>query len=176
MANAEHGYMDLAIAQARIGRSEGGIPIGAVLAGPDGVLGLGHNRRVQSDNPILHAEMDALANAGRLSYTDYLSATMYTTLSPCSMCTGAVLLYRIPRVVIGENATFLGEEELLRSRGVDVTVVDRTECTRLMQNFIAQYPTLWAEDIGEETDSSKRTGAASLIRASGCHPASNCHG
>ncbi len=158
MANADHAYMDLAIAQARIGRSEGGVPIGAVLAGPDGVLGLGHNRRVQSGSAILHAEMDAIANAGRLSSADYLTTTIYTTLSPCSMCTGAVLLYRIPRIVIGENATFLGEEELLRSRGVEVTVIGNAVCKQLMQEFIALQPALWAEDIGEEIESPSADG------------------
>jgi cytosine/creatinine deaminase len=148
MADADHAYLDLAIAQALIGRSEGGIPIGAVLAGPRGVLGLGHNRRVQSGSPVLHAEMDALANAGRLKSADYLSATMYTTLSPCSMCSGAILLYKIPRVIVGENSTFVGEEELLHSRGVAITVIGSAKCAELMRDFIAERPGLWAEDIG----------------------------
>jgi cytosine/creatinine deaminase len=150
MANADHQYLDLAIAQARIGRSEGGVPIGAVLAGPDGVLGVGHNRRVQNGSPVLHAEMDALENAGRLRLSEYLSSTMYTTLSPCAMCSGAILLYRIPRVIIGENNTFVGEEEWLRGRGVSVTVADSDQCAELMQEFIGQHPALWAEDIGED--------------------------
>ena len=143
-------FMTLAITQAQIGRSEGGIPIGAVLADKNGALGIGHNRRVQEGSPVLHAEMDALANAGRLPPAVYHASTMYTTLSPCAMCSGAILLYQIPRVVIGENQTFLGEEDLLRSRGVEVVVLSSVECVAMMRSFIAECPDLWAEDIGEE--------------------------
>jgi len=143
-------FMTVAIAQAQIGRSEGGIPIGAVLADENGALGIGHNRRVQEGSPVLHAEMDALANAGRLPPAVYHASTMYTTLSPCAMCCGAILLYQIPRVVIGENQTFLGEEDLLRSRGVEVVVLSSVECVAMMRSFIAECPDLWAEDIGED--------------------------
>jgi cytosine deaminase len=146
----DRAFMSMAIAQAEIGRSEGGIPIGAALADGSGVLGLGHNRRVQDGSPVLHAEMDALARAGRLRPAAYRASTMYTTLSPCVMCTGAILLYQIPRVVIGEHETFLGEEELLRSRGVEVIVVGSDACIAMMRSFIADQPLLWGEDIGEE--------------------------
>jgi creatinine deaminase len=146
----DQALMRLAIAQARLGLAEGGIPIGAVLAGPEGVLGLGHNRRVQDGSPVLHAEMDALANAGRRTADVYLASTMFTTLSPCVMCSGAILLYRIPRVVIGEHVTFLGEEDLLRSRGVEVVLAGSDECTAMMRSFIAAHPGIWSEDIGAE--------------------------
>ena len=140
-----------AIEQAQIGRAEGGVPIGAVLIGDDGtVLGEGRNRRVQLGSAIRHGETDALENAGRLPASAYRRSTMFTTLSPCDMCTGAILLYGIPRVVIGENRTFLGGEELLRSRGVEVTVLDSQVCIDLMTEFIAAHPELWNEDIGEE--------------------------
>lgn len=140
-----------AIEQARIGRAEGGVPIGAALIGDDGtVLGEGRNRRVQLGSAIRHGETDALEQAGRLPASAYRRSTMFTTLSPCDMCTGAILLYGIPRVVIGENRTFLGGEELLRSRGVEVTVLDSGECVELMTEFIAARPDLWNEDIGEE--------------------------
>lgn len=139
----------LAIEQARIGRGEGGIPIGAVLAAGGAVLGAGHNRRVQRGSAILHGETDALENAGRLPATTYAEATMYTTLSPCHMCTGAILLYGIPRVVVGENRTFMGAEDLLREHGVEVVVVDSQECVDMMTEFIAAEPRLWNEDIGE---------------------------
>jgi len=142
--------MSAAITQAQVGKSEGGIPIGAVLADEHGALGLGHNRRVQEGSPVLHAEMDALANAGRLPSAVYKASTMYTTLSPCVMCSGAILLYKIPRVVIGENKTFLGEEQMLLSRGVEVIVVDSAECIAMMRAFIAAHLDLWAEDIGED--------------------------
>lgn len=138
-----------AIDEARSGRASGGIPIGAVLAIGDEVVGAGHNQRVQQKSPILHGETAALADAGRLSAAQYRTATMYTTLSPCHMCTGAILLYGIPRVVIGENRTFMGEEELLRSHGVDVVVADSADCVELMETFIADEPSLWFEDIGE---------------------------
>lgn len=143
-------YLKLAIAEARAGRDEGGVPIGAALVDGDEVLGTGRNRRVQSGSAIRHGETDALENAGRLPASTYRHATMYTTLSPCSMCTGAILLYGIPRVVIGENRTFMGSEELLRSHGVEVIVVDDPECTDLMQRFITEHPDIWFEDIGEE--------------------------
>lgn len=138
-----------AIEQARLGRAEGGIPIGAVLAVDGVVLGAGRNRRVQDGSAIRHGETDALENAGRLPATTYRRATMYTTLSPCHMCTGAILLYGIPRVVIGENSTFLGAEDLLRANGVEVVNLDSTECKDVMAEFIAAEPHLWNEDIGE---------------------------
>jgi cytosine deaminase len=142
--------LELAKEQARRGRDEGGIPIGAALVHDDGtVLGVGHNRRVQMGSAIRHGETDALEAAGRLPATTYARSTMYTTLSPCAMCTGAILLYGIPRVVIGENRTFMGEEDLLRSRGVEVIVLDDAECVALMDEIIATQPVLWNEDIGE---------------------------
>lgn len=141
--------MEVAKAQAREGRYEGGIPIGAALVVDGEVLGAGHNRRVQRGSPILHGETDALDAAGRQPAAIYRRATMYTTLSPCDMCTGAILLYEIPRVVIGENRTFLGGEDLLRSRGVEVVVLDDAECVAMMETFIAAHPELWNEDIGE---------------------------
>jgi cytosine/creatinine deaminase len=143
-------FMRAALAEARAGRAEGGIPIGSVLVHEDRVIGSGHNRRVQQGSVTLHGEMDALENAGRLAAEVYRHCTLYTTLSPCPMCTGAILLYGIPRVVIGENRSFLGEEALLRQRGVDVTVLDAAPCYELMQAFIAAEPTLWNEDIGKE--------------------------
>jgi cytosine/creatinine deaminase len=140
-----------AIEQAQAGRAEGGVPIGAALIADDGtVLGEGHNRRVQMGSAIRHGETDALENAGRLPASVYRRSTMFTTLSPCDMCAGAILLYGIPRVVIGENRTFTGGEDLLRSRGVDVIVLDSQECVALMAEFIAAHPDLWNEDIGEE--------------------------
>jgi cytosine/creatinine deaminase len=142
-------FLEQAIAEARSGRDEGGIPIGSVLVVDGKVVGRGHNRRVQRGSAILHGEMDALERAGRLSAATYRRATIYTTLSPCDMCSGAVLLYRIPHVVVGENRTFSGAEEHLRSRGVTVEVVDDAECVALMEAFIADHPDLWNEDIGE---------------------------
>ncbi len=141
-------FLELAIAEARAGLAEGGIPIGSVLVHGDRVLGRGHNRRVQKGSVVLHGEMDALENAGRQPASVYAECTIYTTLSPCAMCSGAILLYGIPRVIVGENSTFLGEEELLRSRGVSVDVVQDAECVRLMTEFIARHPALWNEDIG----------------------------
>jgi creatinine deaminase len=141
--------LEIARAQARTGLAEGGIPIGAALVVDGKVLGAGHNRRVQLGSPIRHGETDALEAAGRLPASVYRRATMVTTLSPCDMCTGAILLYEIPRVVIGENRTFLGGEELLRSRGVEVVVLDDAECVAMMESFIAERPELWNEDIGE---------------------------
>jgi creatinine deaminase len=142
-------FLGIALEEARIGLDEGGIPIGAVLV-VDGVpIGRGRNRRVQHGSAIRHGETDALENAGRQPAEVYRRATMYTTLSPCHMCTGAILLYGIPRVVIGENRTFLGAEDLLRQHGVDVHVVDDPACVELMTTFIAERPELWFEDIGE---------------------------
>ncbi len=141
--------MEVAKAQAAEGMDEGGIPIGAALVVDGEVLGAGRNRRVQRGSPILHGETDALDAAGRQPAAVYRRATMYTTLSPCDMCTGAILLYEIPRVVIGEHRTFLGAEELLRSRGVEVIVLDDPECAAMMEAFIAMNPALWNEDIGE---------------------------
>lgn len=142
-------FLAAAIEEARRGRAEGGIPIGAVLVGEAGILGAGHNRRVQLGSAIRHGETDALEAAGRLPARAYRGSTMYTTLSPCDMCSGAILLYRIPRVVVGENQTFRGAEDLLRARGVEVTVVDSAECVDLMAEFVAAEPNLWYEDIGD---------------------------
>lgn len=142
-------FLHAALAEAKLGLSEGGIPIGSVVVHDGTIIGRGHNRRVQNGSAILHGEMDALEKAGRLSAKVYRECTLYTTLSPCSMCSGAILLYGIPRVVIGENRNFLGEEELLRSRGVSVTVLDDPDCIRLMSDFIQSHPELWNEDIGE---------------------------
>ena len=138
-----------AVAEARAGLAEGGIPIGAVLVVDGQVVGRGHNRRVQSGSAIRHGETDALENAGRLPATTYARSTMYTTLSPCHMCTGAMLLYKIPRVVIGENTTFTGAEDLLRQHGVEVVVLDDSGCVQMMSDFVEAHPTLWNEDIGE---------------------------
>ena len=142
-------FLAAAIAEAELGWEEGGIPIGSVLVHDGEVIGRGHNRRVQNGSPTLHGEMDALENAGRLPASVYQASTIYTTLSPCSMCSGAILLYGIPRVIVGENTTFMGEEELLRSRGVEVTVVNDPTCVALMERMIAERPELWNEDIGE---------------------------
>ena len=139
-----------AVAEARVGRDEGGVPIGAALVVDGQVIAVGHNRRVQEGSAIKHGETDCLEAAGRLPASVYARATMVTTLSPCDMCTGAILLYKIPRVIIGENRTFLGGEDLLRSRGVEVVVLDDAECIELMEDFIAREPALWSEDIGEE--------------------------
>ncbi len=143
-------FMQIAIEQARLGLAEGGIPIGAALVVDGQVLGAGHNRRVQQGSAIRHGETDALEVAGRQPASVYARATMYTTLSPCDMCTGAVLLYKIPRVVLGENRTFMGAEELLRSRGVEVLNLDSAECVQMMDEFIGAHPELWWEDIGEQ--------------------------
>ncbi len=141
-------FLTAAIAEAEAGLAEGGIPIGSVLVYRGAVIGRGHNRRVQRGSVVLHGEMDALENAGRRPASVYAECVLYTTLSPCAMCSGATLLYGIPRVVVGENATFQGEEELLRSRGVTVEVVQDERCIELMRRFIAANPTLWNEDIG----------------------------
>lgn len=143
-------FLEEAIKEAKKGMKEGGIPIGSVLVIDGKIVGRGHNRRVQKDSAVLHAEMDCLENAGRLKASDYSRATLYSTLSPCDMCSGAVLLYGIPKVVIGENKTFQGPEEYVKSRGVEVVVVDNQECRELMEKFIENSPELWNEDIGEE--------------------------
>jgi cytosine deaminase len=142
-------FLDAAIDEAGIGLAEGGIPIGSVLVLDDQIVGRGHNRRVQKGSPILHGEMDALESAGRLVALEYRRSVIYTTLSPCPMCTGAILLYEIPKVVIGENRTFLGAEDLLRANGVEVVVVDDERCVDMMTGFIRARPELWNEDIGE---------------------------
>ncbi len=141
-------FLKAALAEARQGLAEGGIPIGSVLVHDGKILGRGHNRRVQRDSAILHGEMDALENAGRQPARIYRASVLYTTLSPCAMCSGAILLYGIPKVVVGENRTFTGEENLLRSRGVEVDVVQDPDCIALMERFIAANPGLWNEDIG----------------------------
>jgi creatinine deaminase len=142
-------FLDAAIDEAGLGLAEGGIPIGSVLAVDGRIVGRGHNRRVQKGSPILHGEMDALENAGRLLAVEYRRSVIYTTLSPCHMCTGAILLYGIPRVVIGENRTFLGAEDLLRANRVEVIVVDDQRCVDMMTGFVESRPDLWNEDIGE---------------------------
>ena len=142
-------YLEVAIEEARQGQAAGGIPIGSVLIIDNKIVARGHNQRVQKGSAVLHAEMDCLENAGRLTAADYKRATLYSTLSPCDMCSGAILLYGINNVVVGENKTFQGPEELLRQRGVKVTVVNSDECKTLMQEFIRDYPQLWNEDIGE---------------------------
>ncbi len=141
-------FMRAAIDEAIAGRDEGGIPIGSVLVVDGEIVGRGHNRRVQQGSPVLHAEMDCLENAGRLPASTYRRATLYSTLSPCDMCSGAILLYEIPRVVVGEDRTFQGPTEYVRSRGVTVEIVDDAECVALMEAFIAARPELWNEDIG----------------------------
>ena len=141
-------FMQAAIDEARRGLAEGGIPIGSVIVHDGRIIGRGHNRRVQNGSAILHGEMDAFENAGRQPASVYHQAVLYTTLSPCAMCSGAMLLYGIRRVVVGENQTFMGEEELLRSRGVSVEVLQDETCIGLMRDFIAAHPTLWNEDIG----------------------------
>jgi len=141
-------FLDAAIEEAIAGRDEGGIPIGAVLVIDDQIVGRGHNRRVQQGSAILHAEMDAIENAGRLPAAEYARATLYTTLSPCEMCSGMALLYKIPRLIIGESMTFQGPEAYLRSRGLEIQVVDDPRCVSLMREFIAREAALWDEDIG----------------------------
>jgi cytosine/creatinine deaminase len=141
-------FMQAAIAEAEAGAREGGIPIGSVLVHGGRIIGRGHNRRVQRGSAVLHAEMDALENAGRQSPAVYRTSVLYTTLSPCAMCSGAVLLYGIPKVIIGENQTFTGEEALLRSRGVVFEVLQDPTCIDLMRRFIRDHPALWGEDIG----------------------------
>ena len=142
--------LQAAVSEAVKGRDEGGIPIGSALEIEGVIVGKGHNRRVQQGSAILHGEMDALENAGRLSARQYRRSVIYTTLSPCAMCTGAILLYEIPKVVIGENRTFMGAEDRLREHGVEIEVFDDRECIELMSRFIADHPDVWNEDIGEE--------------------------
>jgi cytosine/creatinine deaminase len=141
-------FLAAAIQEGRAGLAEGGIPIGSVLVYRGEIVGRGHNRRVQKSSAILHAEMDCLENAGRLPAQVYRECTIYTTLSPCAMCSGAILLYKIPRVIVGENRTFRGAEEYLRQNGILVEVQDESECISLMEQFIAEHPDLWHEDIG----------------------------
>ncbi|MCF6226366.1 MAG: nucleoside deaminase [Xanthomonadales bacterium] len=141
-------FLQAAIDEAKKGLDEGGIPIGSVIVHQGKIIGRGHNRRVQQGSPILHGEMDAFENAGRQTAQVYRECVLYTTLSPCSMCSGAILLYEIPRIIIGENKTFMGEEELLRSRGVQLEVLQDQTCIDMMQAFIQQRPELWNEDIG----------------------------
>lgn len=146
--NYNREFFTEALNEAKKGYAEGGIPIGSVLVYQDKIIGRGHNRRVQEGSPILHAEMDALRYAGRQTAAVYAQCTLYTTLSPCAMCSGAVLLYKIPRVIIGENRNFKGSEELLKSEGVEIILLDNRECFNLMKKFIAEKPHLWFEDIG----------------------------
>eukprot|EP00658_Telonema_sp_P-2_P023297 TRINITY_DN19326_c0_g2_i1.p1 TRINITY_DN19326_c0_g2~~TRINITY_DN19326_c0_g2_i1.p1 ORF type:complete len:295 (+),score=49.02 TRINITY_DN19326_c0_g2_i1:181-1065(+) len=164
-------FMRAALEAARQGRAEGGIPIGAALVMDGAVLSTGYNRRVQEGNPILHGETDCLQRAGRRTAAEYRGCTMYTTLSPCSMCTGTILLYKIPRVVIAENTTFMGGEDLLRAHGVEVVNMDLGEAKEMMAEFIAEHPSLWCEDIGELEE--QREGACEedklLTRQGGCH-------
>jgi len=141
-------YMAAAIYEARAGQDAGGIPIGSVLVIEGKIVGRGHNQRIQKGSSLLHAEMDCLENAGRLTAADYRKAVLYSTLSPCDMCSGAILLYGVPRVVVGENRTFQGPEDYLRSRGVEIEVVDDEDCVTMMRDFIAAQPALWNEDIG----------------------------
>ena len=141
-------FMKAAVSEAETGLAEGGIPIGSILVHDGQIIGRGHNRRVQRSSALLHGEMDALENAGRLPAAVYTRSVLYTTLSPCAMCSGAILLYRIPRVVIGENVTFRGEEDLLRDRGVAVEVLQDTRCIEMMRRFIREHPAIWNEDIG----------------------------
>lgn len=147
-ATFDNAFLQAAIEEAKEGLAEGGLPIGSVLVIDAQIVGRGHNRRIQKGSAILHAEMDAIENAGRLKASDYRRATLYSTLSPCDMCSGAVLLYGIPRVVIGENHTFRGPEDYVRSRDVILEIVGNSECIRLMEDFIRSRPALWNEDIG----------------------------
>lgn len=142
-------FMQAALEEARKGLAEGGIPIGSVIVVNGRIAGMGHNRRVQKRSAILHAEMDALENAGRLSPEDYRRSVLYSTLSPCAMCSGAALLYKIPRIIIGDNVNFKGPEEHLRSRGIELVILNDPECVAMMREFIAEKPDLWNEDIGE---------------------------
>jgi cytosine deaminase len=144
-------FLEAAIEEAKIGLEEGGIPIGSVLVIDNKIVGRGHNRRVQNGSTILHAEMDCLENAGRLKATDYKRSTLYSTLSPCDMCSGTSLLYKIPKIVIGENKTFQGPEDYLRSRGVELEILNDPKCIRIMEDFIKAKPELWHEDIGEQS-------------------------
>lgn len=146
--NEKDQFLEAAIEEAKLGLKEGGIPIGSVLVLNDKIIGRGHNRRVQKGSAILHAEMDCIENAGRLSAKDYQRCTLYSTLSPCDMCSGTALLYKIPQIIIGENMTFQGPEAYVRSRGVDLKILNNTDCIELMKAFIKERPQLWNEDIG----------------------------
>jgi cytosine/creatinine deaminase len=146
--NIANSFLHAAIEEAECGLSEGGIPIGSILVHSGAIVGRGHNRRVQKDSVILHAEMDALENAGRRSAAFYRECTLYTTLSPCAMCSGAILLYGIPHIVVGENQSFMGEEQWLSARGVQIEVIQDPHCINLMREFKESHPSLWAEDIG----------------------------
>ncbi len=148
IGESDRRFLDAAIAEAEIGRSEGGIPIGSVLVIDERIVGRGHNRRIQRGSPTLHAEIDAIENAGRLTADRYARATLVSTLSPCDMCSGAALLYGIPRIIVGENETFRGPEDYLRSRSVRIEVADDPRCRAMMLQFIARHPELWNEDIG----------------------------
>ncbi len=143
-------FLQVALEEAKKGLEEGGIPIGSVLVIDGKIVGRGHNRRVQKGSAILHAEMDCLENTGRLKARDYKKAILYSTLSPCDMCSGTALLYKIPKVVIGENKTFQGPEDYVRSRGVEIEILNDPECIKLMEDFISAKPELWNEDIGED--------------------------
>ncbi|PCI71878.1 MAG: tRNA-specific adenosine deaminase [Gammaproteobacteria bacterium] len=142
-------FLKAAIDEAKIGMKNGGIPIGSVLVIDGEIVGRGHNQRIQKGSSVLHAEMDCFENSGRLKASDYRRATLYSTLSPCDMCSGAVLLYGIPKVIIGENKTFSGPEEYLKSRGVELEILNNSECVQIMESFISKNPELWNEDIGE---------------------------
>jgi cytosine deaminase len=155
LSQAHRAALDAAIEEARLGLSEGGIPIGSALVIDGKIVARGHNRRVQKGSAVLHAEMDCLENAGRLTAAEYSRATLYSTLSPCDMCSGAVLLYGIPKVLVGENRTFQGPEQYLRSRGVEIVLADDQECIALMESFIRDKPELWNEDIGVQEASLK---------------------
>jgi creatinine deaminase len=157
MQDRDHDFLAIAIEQARIGRDEGGVPIGAALVADGRALGVGHNRRVQDGSAIRHGETDALESAGRLPASVYRRSTIYTTLSPCDMCTGAILLYGIPRVVMSENRTFVGGADYLRAWGIGVVNLESAECVALMDEFIAAHPDIWNEDIGEEWAASPPT-------------------
>lgn len=148
MTSADSSFLEAAIQEAREGLAEGGIPIGSVLVCDANIVGRGHNRRVQRGSAILHGEMDCLENAGRLAASVYRRCTIFTTLSPCTMCSGAIALYKIPRVIVGENQTFFGAEDYLRAQGIQVDVIQDPQCIRLMRQFIDNYPELWNEDIG----------------------------
>lgn len=148
LSSTERRFLDAAIHEAIAGREEGGIPIGSVIVIDGEIVGRGHNRRVQRGSAILHAEMDAIENAGRLTASQYARATLYSTLSPCDMCSGTALLYKIPRIIVGENHTFQGPEQYVRSRGIDLQILSDARCIALMQEFIATKPELWNEDIG----------------------------
>ncbi len=148
LPDTEQRFLDAAIAEAALGRAEGGIPIGSVLVIDGEIVGRGHNRRVQRGSAILHAEMDAIENAGRLTAQQYARATLFSTLSPCDMCSGTALLYKIPRIIVGENLSFQGPEQYVRNRGVELVILKDERCIELMREFIDAFPQLWSEDIG----------------------------